>query len=75
MTLQYLTNEQGQKVAVVVPLQDWEVLRIKNFEYADDVPEELIAEAEKAWEEHQKDPGKAQTIEEVRKELLDDRED
>jgi len=35
----------------------------------------LIAEAEKAWEEHQKDPGKAQTIEEVRKELLDDRED
>jgi hypothetical protein len=68
MNVQYITDEQGKKIAVIVPLAEWEALQA-HIEYADDVPPELIAEAEKALAEYEADPSTAQPIEEVMKEF------
>lgn len=73
MNIQYVTDEQGQKLAVMVPIHDWEALLVKNLEYADDVTPEEIVEAEAAWADIQANPEKAEPIEQVMKELLDDR--
>ena len=75
MNIQYVTDEQGQKLAVVVPIHDWEALLVRNLEYADDVTPEEIAEAEEAWAEYQADPSTAKPIEQVIREQLEERDD
>ena len=72
MNIQYVTDEQGQKVAVVIPIKEWEAIQARGIEYADDVTPEEIAEAEAAWADHVagKDPGTP--LNQLEKELLHD---
>jgi hypothetical protein len=64
MSVQYITDEKGNKVPVLFPLSEWETLQA-HVEYADDVPPELIAEAEKALAEYEADPTTARSVEEI----------
>jgi len=75
MDIQYMVDKQGQKVAVVIPIEDWEAIQARDIEYADDVTPEEIAEAEAAWAEYQADPGTAKPIEQVMREQLVERDD
>jgi len=71
MEYQYLTNEAGKHVAVVVPLKEWEALQAKLKEEC--LSDEDIKEAEQAWKDYL--DGKGEPIEPVMKELLEDRND
>jgi hypothetical protein len=53
MPVQYLTDDQGRRTAVVVPIEEWENL-LAHVEYASDVTPEEIAEANAEWEGHLK---------------------
>jgi hypothetical protein len=72
MPVQYVIDEQGRRTAVQIPIEEWEALRVRNLEFADDVPAEEIARAKGAMAEIRADPGKAEPIETVMRELLDD---
>jgi len=74
MPVQYLTDDQGRRTAVVVPIEEWENLQA-HIEYASDVTAEEIAEANAAWDEHLKEPVKAKSIEQVIVEQLERRDD
>lgn len=70
MGVQYVLDAEGRRSAVIVPIEEWEALRVKNLEYAEDrLSDEEIAEAEAAWAAYQKDPDSAQPVEEVMREL------
>ena len=71
MEYQYLTNEAGKHVAVVVPLKEWEALQSKLKEEC--LSDEDIKEAEQTWKDYL--DGKGEPIEQVMKELLEDRND
>ena len=75
MGIQYMVDKQGQKVAVVIPIEDWEAIQARDIEYADEVTPEEIAEAEAAWAEYQADPSTAKSIEQVMREQLVERDD
>ena len=70
MDIRYITDEQGHRVAVQIPIDAWEALRVRNLEYAEDVLPEEIAEAEAAWADIQANPNKAESLEQMREELL-----
>ena len=71
MEYQYVTNKNGKTVAVVVPLQEWEALQSKlEEEYLTDAE---IKEAEQSWRDYI--AGKGEPVEQVMKELLEDRND
>ena len=53
MPVQYLTDDQGRRTVVVVPIEEWENL-LAHVEYASDVTPEEIAEANAEWEGHLK---------------------
>ncbi len=74
MPIQYLTDNQGRRTAVVVPIEEWENLQAR-IEYASDVTPEEITEANAAWEEHLKQPGKAKSIEQIMIEQIESRDD
>lgn len=74
MPIQYLTDDQGRRTAVVVPIEEWENL-LARIEYASDVSPEEIIEANAAWEEHLQHPGKAKGIEQIMVEQLERRHD
>jgi len=72
MSLQYLSDEKGQIVAVQVPIKDWEILRNKYPEIetpVSDLPDwqkELIDSRLKAIEEN---PGRVLPIDSLLAEL------
>ena len=71
MEYQYVTNKNGETVAVVVPLQEWEALQSKlEEEYLTDAE---IKEAEQSLRDYI--AGKGEPVEQVMKELLEDRND
>ena len=74
MSVQYLTDDQGRRTAVVVPIEEWENLQA-HIEYASDTTPEEIAGANAAWEEHLKEPTKAKSVEQVIVEQLEGRDD
>lgn len=70
MGVQYVLDAEGRRSAVIVPIEEWEALRVKNLEYAEDrLSDEEIAEAEAAWADYQADPDSAQPVEEVMREM------
>jgi hypothetical protein len=69
MEYQYITNKAGQTVAVVVPIQEWEALQSKVKEEC--LTSAEVKEAEQSWKDYL--AGKAEPIEQVRKELLEDK--
>jgi len=71
MEYQYITNKEGQAVAVVVPIQEWEAIQSKVREETF-TPTEM-REAEQGWKDYLS--GRAEPIEGIRKELLEDRDD
>lgn len=74
MPVQYVTDDQGRRTAVVVPIDEWENLPA-HIGYASDVNPEDILEANAAWEEHLKEPHKSKNIEQVMVEQLERRDD
>ena len=74
MQVQYLTDDQGRRTAVVVPIEEWENLQA-HIEYASDVTPEEILEANAEWEDYLKGPSKAKSVEQVIAEQLERRDD
>jgi hypothetical protein len=74
MSVQYLTDDQGRRTAVVVPIDEWENLQA-HIAYASDATPEEIVEANAEWEEHLKEPTKAKSVEQVIAEQLEGRDD
>jgi hypothetical protein len=74
MPVQYLTDDQGRRTAVVVPIEEWEHLQA-HIEYASDATPEEIVEAKAEWEEHLREPTKAKSVEQVITEQLERRDD
>lgn len=72
MSIQYVTDDQGQHVAVVVPIREWEAI-LDRLEDDDHLTIEEATRAEEAWQEYL--DGKTQTLAQVKKALLDERED
>ena len=74
MAVQYLTDAKGKKVAVVVPLKEWEAMQAKLLDLTpEDLTQSEAAAAEAAWEDFL--AGKTKPLERVIKEQLHDRED
>jgi PHD/YefM family antitoxin component YafN of YafNO toxin-antitoxin module len=69
MPIQYITDGEGKKVAVVVPLEEWEALQEKLDRMT---PPEMAA-ADDAWQDYL--AGKTKPLAQVIKEQLHDRED
>jgi len=74
MPIHYLTDAQGKKVAVVVPLEEWEALqaKLRDLTYEELSPAEAAA-SETAWQDFL--AGKTKPLAQVIKEQLHDRED
>ena len=71
MEYQYVTNKNGKTVAIVVPLQEWEALQSKLEEAC--LTDAEIKEAEQSWRDYL--AGKGEPVEQIMKELLEDRND
>ncbi len=71
MEYQYVTDKNGKTLAVVVPLQEWEALQAKMEEEC--LTDAEIEEAEQSWRDYL--AGKGEPVEQVMKELLEDRND
>jgi len=71
MEFQYITNKAGKPVAVVVPLEEWETLQSKMRE--ETLTDAEIRETEQGWKDYL--AGKGESVEQVRRELLVDRDD
>ena len=71
MEYQYVTNKNGKTVAIVVPLQEWKALQSKLEEEC--LTDAEIKEAEQSWRDYL--AGKGEPVEQVMKELLEDRND
>ena len=71
MEYQYITNKAGTPVAVVVPLHEWEALQSRVKEEC--LTDAEIREAEQGWKDYL--AGRGEPIEQVRKELLENRDD
>ncbi|MDD3580413.1 MAG: hypothetical protein PHW74_05255 [Desulfobacca sp.] len=73
MSIQYIIDADGKKVAVIVSLEEWEYLQAKLREYGEELSPEEIAASEAAWEDYLS--GKTRPLAQVIKEQLHDRED
>ncbi len=69
MPIQYITDAGGKKVAVVVPLEEWQALQEK----LDKITQAEAAASDVAWEDYL--GGKTKPLAQVIKEQLHDRED
>jgi PHD/YefM family antitoxin component YafN of YafNO toxin-antitoxin module len=68
MPIHYITDARGKKVAVVVPLEEWEALQEK----LDKLTPAEAAAADDAWQDYL--AGKSKPLAQVIKEQLHDRE-
>ncbi len=69
MPIQYITDPKGKKVAVVVPMEEWEALQEKLDKLT---PAEASA-SDASWQDYL--AGKTKPLAKVMKEQLHDRED
>ena len=69
MPIQYITDARGKKVAVVVPLEEWEALQEK----LDRLTPAEAAASDDAWQDYL--AGQTKPLAQVIKEQLHDRED
>jgi len=69
MPIQYITDAKGKKVAVVVPMDEWEALQEK----LDKLTPAEAAASDSAWQDYL--AGKTKPLSQVRKEQLHDRRD
>ena len=74
MAIQYLTDAKGKKIAVVVPLEEWEALQAKlRALTSEELSPEEAAASEASWQDFL--AGKTKPLAQVIKEQLHDRED
>jgi len=69
MPIQYITDAKGKKVAVVVPLHEWEALQDKLDKFTQSEAEA----SDSAWQDFL--AGKTKPLAQVMKEQLHDRKD
>jgi PHD/YefM family antitoxin component YafN of YafNO toxin-antitoxin module len=69
MPIQYITDARGKKVAVVVPLAEWEALQDK----LDKLTEAEASASDESWADYL--AGKTKPLAQVIKEQLHDRRD
>jgi PHD/YefM family antitoxin component YafN of YafNO toxin-antitoxin module len=69
MPIQYITDSRGKKVAVIVPLEEWEALQEK----LDKLTPAEAAASDDAWQDYL--AGKTKPLAQVIKEQLHDRDD
>ena len=69
MPIQYITDAKGKKVAVVVPMDEWEALQEK----LDKLTPAEAAASDSAWQDYL--AGKTKPLSQVIKEQLHDRRD
>lgn len=68
MEYQYITNKAGIPVAVIVPIQEWELLQSKLKEEC--LTEDEIQSAEAGWKEYLE--GKGEDVEKIAQELVEE---
>lgn len=68
MAVQYLTDESGKPIAVVIPIEQWEALQ-SEFE-EEKVTEEELKDAERGWNEYLS--GKGENLKSICNELLNE---
>jgi len=74
MAVQYLTDARGKKVAVVVPVKEWEALQAKLRDLTfEELTPEVAAASDAAWKDFL--TGKTKPLAQVIQEQLHDRED
>jgi PHD/YefM family antitoxin component YafN of YafNO toxin-antitoxin module len=69
MPIQYITNARGKKVAVIVPLEEWQALQEK----LDKLTQAEASASDAAWADYL--AGKTKPLAQVIKEQLHDRRD
>jgi len=69
MPIQYITNTRGKKVAVIVPLEEWQALQEK----LDKLTQAEASASDAAWADYL--AGKTKPLAQVIKEQLHDRRD
>jgi PHD/YefM family antitoxin component YafN of YafNO toxin-antitoxin module len=69
MPIQYITNARGKKVAVIVPLEEWQALQEK----LDKLTQAEESASDAAWTDYL--AGKTKPLAQVIKEQLHDRRD
>ena len=69
MPIQYITDARGKKVAVVVPVEEWQALQEK----LDKLTQAEAAASDAAWQDYL--AGKTKPLAQVIKEQLHDRKD
>jgi hypothetical protein len=68
MSVQFVTNEKGRKVAVQIPIAEWETIQERLARgVAGELAPRAAARAEEAWQEYL--AGKTKTLAQVRKGL------
>jgi len=72
MSIHYVIDDQGQKIAVVVPIHEWEALLGKLVDEDGLSPEEASG-ADESWHEYL--AGKTRELSQVKKALLYERQD
>lgn len=68
MAFQYLTDESGKPIAVVIPIEQWKTLQ-SGFEDKK-ISEEELKDAEKGWAEYLS--GKGEDLKSICNELLNE---
>ncbi|MBN1227093.1 MAG: hypothetical protein JXA79_08875 [Deltaproteobacteria bacterium] len=71
MEYQYITDKDGEAIAAVIPLKEWEALQYKMEE--ESLTDTEIKEAEQSWRDYL--AGRGEPVEQVMKELLENRND
>lgn len=69
MSIQYVTDAEGHRVAVVVPIEQWEAMQAK----LDSLSLDEIEASDKAWQDYL--GGKTKPLAQVIQEQLHDRAD
>ncbi len=69
MSIRYLTDEQGRRTAVVLPIEEWEALQERLAEAGEELSAEEEAAFDAAWQDFEsgKDPGTS--LEELEREI------
>lgn len=75
MTIQYLTNESGERTAAVVPIEDWERLQARLAYAAETLSAEKAAELDADWRAYKSGEDAGIALDDLEQELLRDRAD
>ena len=72
MSLQYITDDNGQTTGVFIPIEQWNNLKSKFLDIDQDIPDWHITEVKKRMADFRQNPKQALDFEEVMDEIEKD---